>query len=235
MPRKETTIKKEAITKGNHKKIKEFLSDADRTKFKSRVPDLDLQTTGSSELASHPVTSSIGTSSSTSLQASSSTPFSYSHEMFHQPLYPMNTSSPMPSYFYGSPYSPYTPFVMNSNAGASSSHEQHPFFLTFVKGNISRCVGCGLKTLKQANGKLYDPPGDICVQHKEHVVFKNPRSGNFQLSRDLRNVYYHAKFCCITYKHPLFTSASLIISSDVKTKLSSVHTQYVFQEFGLTI
>ena len=40
-------------------------------------------------------------------------------------------------------YAIFSPFPTGS-AGLSKNDKQ-PFFLTFVKGNISRCAGCGLK------------------------------------------------------------------------------------------
>ena len=104
-----------------------------------------------------------------------------------------------------------------------------PFFLTFVKGNISRCAGCG-KDLRALDGKPHPPPADLCIQHKE-FIFENPHTTVKQQSQEQRNVYYHA-FRCVQTKceHP-----RVIVQPDVKTKLSAVHIQHLMAEFGLQI
>ena len=53
----------------------------------------------------------------------------------------------------GSKCTIFSPFPTGS-AGLSQDDKQ-PFFLTFVKGNISRCAGCGLKDLRQIDGRPY--------------------------------------------------------------------------------
>ena len=40
----------------------------------------------------------------------------------------------------------------------------------------------------RGDGKPLPPPDDLVVQHKEYVLLQNPKSGIFQLSRELRNV-----------------------------------------------
>ena len=82
----------------------------------------------------------------------------------------------------------------------------------FVKGNISRCSGCGQRNLRGVDGKPKQPPYDLCLQHKEYVIFENPHTGMHQLSSDLRNVYYHAfsRVCYpeIRYLQPHYTCES---------------------------
>ncbi len=76
-------------------------------------------------------------------------------------------------------------------AGARSNtiDPNHLFWILTVSGNISRCQGCAGKILRAADGKPLPPP---VLQHKEQVLFQNPKTGTFQLSHDFRNVYYHA-------------------------------------------
>ena len=45
-----------------------------------------------------------------------------------------------------------------------------PFMLMFIKGNISRCAGCGRKDLRNSTGKVHPPSGDLCLLHKEFVT-----------------------------------------------------------------
>ena len=74
------------------------------------------------------------------------------------------------------------------------------FWVHSVKGNISRCTGCAQRDLRAVNGKPHPPPHDLCLQHKEQVLFENPKTGCYQMSRDRRNVYYHAQLACVQRK-----------------------------------
>ena len=79
------------------------------------------------------------------------------------------------------------------------------FWVMMISGNISHCQGCSGKILRGGDGKPLPPPDDLVMQHKEYyVLFQNPRSGVFQLSRYLRNVYYHPYLSCIRSKFPSF-------------------------------
>jgi len=104
------------------------------------------------------------------------------------------------------------------------THCSLSFPIVFVKGNISRCTGCGVCNLRSEDGKPHPPPYDLCLQHKEYVVFANPRTDSHQISSDLRNVYYHAHKRCVEIKHPKFDPATdLKIYNDVKNLHSVVH------------
>ena len=67
-----------------------------------------------------------------------------------------------------------------------SSIDKDVFYLQFVRGNISRCNGCGKRDLRGEDGKPRLPPYDLCIQHKEHVLFENPHTGTYQMSVDLK-------------------------------------------------
>ena len=47
--------------------------------------------------------------------------------------------------------------------------------------------------MRDASGKPLPSPNDLVIQHKEQVMFNNPNTGKYQLSRDYKNVYYHAR------------------------------------------
>ena len=94
-----------------------------------------------------------------------------------------------------------------------------PFILTFVKGNISRCAGCGRKDLRDTNGKVHPPPWDLCLLHKEFVTFENPHTGARQKSLERRNVYYHARKACLL---ETFDQPKVVVQSEVRVKLSAV-------------
>ena len=76
------------------------------------------------------------------------------------------------------PYSPfvYAPFSIGTTP-SQKVPQQMPFWIVFIKGNISRCAGCGLRNLKNTDGSPLQPPSDICLQHKEYVLFENPHTG----------------------------------------------------------
>ena len=158
---------------------------------------------------------------------------------------PMNTYGNTYGYFanyghsnYFSPVPP--PLVAYDSLCSSSSSDrpsqlvqekspvQTPFWVCFAKGNISRCNGC-----KNKIGRL-PAPEDIVLQHKERVLFLNPHTGIYQLSRDARNVYYHMSSGCVCPHFSDF-NADVHIRVDRATRdiLSDVHLQHVFNEFEL--
>lgn len=93
------------------------------------------------------------------------------------------------------------------------------FWLPLVRGNILRCNGCGKHYLRGEDGRPKPPL----------VLFENPHTGMYQMSVDLRNVYYHARLQCV----PPLQSRKLKISQEVKSKLSKVNFAYLLGEFGL--
>jgi len=128
-----------------------------------------------------------------------------------------------------------------SSAQATSSMQQsstidsnYLFWITVVCGNISRCQGCTDKILRDPNGKPLPPPDDIVLQHKEQVLFNNPNTGLFQLSKDHRNVYYHARKSCVSKKYPTFqASVHCRISEQTLQALNQTHLDYLAKEFGI--
>ena len=116
-----------------------------------------------------------------------------------------------------------------------STSTETPFWLMFVKGNITKCTGCGKRSLRRDNGKPHASPNDLCIQHKEHVLFENPYTGNFQMSKDLRNVYYHTNSSCVRTKYPQFNpQMDLKVSREIRAKLTRAHFQLLLQQFGLS-
>ena len=116
---------------------------------------------------------------------------------------------------------------------ASLSNIVDPFWIVPLFGNVSRCQGCSEKIMRTLDGKPLPAPDDLIVQHKEHVLFPNPKTGLFQLSHDLRNVYYHLKIECIRKKFPSFNPVQhLHLSNTVLPNLTTVHCQYLTHEFN---
>ena len=108
------------------------------------------------------------------------------------------------------------------------------FWVMFLVGNISRCQGCGGKIERGPDGKVLPPPNDLVLQHKERVICQNPRSGNFQLSCDLRNVYYHPRLLCLQRKFSAFQPKEHIRASNlVFARLTSKHIDHLKTEFAI--
>ena len=111
-----------------------------------------------------------------------------------------------------------------------------PFWLVFIFGNVSRCNGCKGRIVRDANKKPLPPPDDIILGHKEYIVFHNPRSGNFEQSREQRNVYYHPWRTCIAPHFFNFDAQQHIMITDpVKAKLTSMHKDFLLREFGVVV
>lgn len=125
----------------------------------------------------------------------------------------------------------YSPMQITQEGSGNRQTDDSTFFLLFVKGNISRCAGCGKRDLRGVDGKPHPPPDDLCLQHKEYVVFENPRTGSYQQSRDLRNVYYHVRKTCLQLKFP---RPHIIVSQDIKSRLLTIHRNHVLHQFGLS-
>ena len=79
-------------------------------------------------------------------------------------------------------------------------------------------------------------PYNLCLQHKEHVLFENPHTGLHQLSTEQRNVYYHALQKCVLLKFKNFNPRTQVkVSGDIRNRLTATHLNYIMQEFGLAV
>ena len=113
---------------------------------------------------------------------------------------------------------------------SSESCVGQPFCVMFLNARILRCQGC--------RGKIeqgHPSPGDIVLQHKEYVLFQNPRTGNWQMSKDLRNTYYHPRLQCIAHLHQGFSSSEMLVRDDVRQNLNVTHVSHLNTEFVLVL
>ena len=72
-----------------------------------------------------------------------------------------------------------------------------PFCVIFLNAQILRCQGCRGK-IEQGQAS----PEGVVLQHKEYVLFQNPRTGSWQMSKNMRNTYYHPQLNCVSRTHP---------------------------------
>ena len=115
-------------------------------------------------------------------------------------------------------------------SASSDSSVGQPFCVMFLNARISRCQGC-----KGRIEQGQPSPGDIVLQHKEHVLFQNPRSGAWQMSKELRNTYYHPRMGCIAPRHPGFSSSEIQVREDVREVLNHTHLSHLNSEFGFIL
>lgn len=131
---------------------------------------------------------------------------------------------------------PLTPQQPRNLPPSSRPLLETPFWVCFVRGNISRCNGCKGRIARNANGKPLPPLDNLVLRHQEYVLFQNPNTGTFQQSAQPRNVYYHPWKTCIAPYFANFQAAQHIrCDREVKLLLSPVHTQLLKAEFGVDI
>ena len=100
-----------------------------------------------------------------------------------------------------------------------------PFKLAFIRGNISVCFGC-----KQRYPNPINPPGDLCIMHREWRSFTLPGSSAPQ--SQFGNAYYHLHLPCIWSMWPQFDpQRHLIIPSAIATALLPAHKQALAASF----
>ena len=90
------------------------------------------------------------------------------------------------------------------------------------------------KSLEAKERNLLPPPDDLVLGHKERVLYQNPHSGRFELSRDKRNVYYHPwRTCVAPYFRDFRPRVHITIHENVRSKLLPAHKSFLKTEFGI--
>lgn len=111
-----------------------------------------------------------------------------------------------------------------------------PFWLVFIFGNVSRCNGCKGRISRGEDKKPLPPPDDIVFGHKEYIIYQNSKSGNFEQSREKRNVYYHPWRTCIAPHFCDFDATRHItVPESVSEKLTSIHRAFILKEFSVYV
>jgi len=104
-------------------------------------------------------------------------------------------------------------------------HGPNPYTLSFIKGNISMCIGCHNRyTNKQ-------PPNDLCIKHQEWRQF-TPQGTDSPQSK-FSNVYYHCRPECVWLRCPDFVPPQLEVPDEVQEQLSPIHKAHLASVFGL--
>ena len=101
----------------------------------------------------------------------------------------------------------------------------NPFFLCFIKGNISVCTGC-----KNHYPKNAQPPDNLCIKHQEWREFTP--AGCETAQSKFSNVYYHCKLQCVWLRCTNFVPAH-VDTTEIKDQLTDTHKQYLAAQFGI--
>lgn len=211
---KKPSSRRKSSSKKTTAAVKDVVASADHLKRTKRTPVSTAATTQANSIIS-----TQPPSNPSQQMTSHSLTHSYDSTVF-APYASINTLSTGVNLSTATP-----PPLIHYSPGSSSVGQ--PFSVMFLNARISRCQGCRGQIMQGLPA-----PDDVVIQHKEHVLFQNPNSGNWQLSRDLRNTYYHP---CISPKHPGFNNSELLISPEVRRMLNPSHLSLFHSEFGLLL
>lgn len=147
-----------------------------------------------------------------------------------QSISPLHPHAPIPLSMTSPPIQQYEsqPSVPMTSPSLQQYQSQPPgddHFKVYLKtGNISVCNGCRSK---------FGTSDNIVVQHKEFRSYTNPHTGS--PASKLGNAYYHLSRKCIEKKFGRHVSINIVVTDDVKPKLTSVHKEILSQEFLITL
>ncbi|EJD74412.1 hypothetical protein LOAG_18272 [Loa loa] len=107
-------------------------------------------------------------------------------------------------------------------------HNDEPFSVVFLldqRVGIVQCASCGVDFSRQPQ-----PPEDLVLEHVER--FWNQRTCAYS-TQQMQKKYIHARLECVLARYEYFTTLDfLVISDDVRMRLTNVHQQHLSIEFG---
>lgn len=115
-----------------------------------------------------------------------------------------------------------------------SQDDLNPCVLKFVSGNIRVCQSCRA-SLRSSDGSLQSPPRDLCVAHLGRRQYWNSTTNEWCVPSRETNSHYCASVVCIQYSFPNFVPSSLVVSEDIRSKLNTIHKNYLLKEFTLSL
>ena len=152
--------------------------------------------------------------------ATAQPPFSSPPRYHHYPASPGYDSA-----VYNTVVPPYPAYPYPYRSPNVSSLSYNPYFVCFIKGNISTCYGCNNRYPKSPS-----PPNDMCLRHQEWRQF-TPQGKDMPQTK-YSNAYYHCNPVCVWHRNPEFIPSS-IVASEIEDQLSSVHKAHLTSAFGL--
>uniref|UniRef100_A0A915PLL6 Uncharacterized protein n=1 Tax=Setaria digitata TaxID=48799 RepID=A0A915PLL6_9BILA len=110
-------------------------------------------------------------------------------------------------------------------------HNDEPFSVVFLLDQhvgIVQCASCGVDFSRQPQ-----PPEDLVLEHVER--FWNQRTCSYS-TQQMQKKYIHARLECVLARYEYFTTLDfLVISHDVRMRLTNVHQQHLSIEFGCSL
>lgn len=107
-------------------------------------------------------------------------------------------------------------------------HNDEPFSVVFLLDQhvgIVQCASCGVDFSRQPQ-----PPEDLVLEHVER--FWNQRTCTYS-TQQMQKKYIHARLECVLARYEYFTTLDfLVISHDVRMRLTNIHQQHLSIEFG---
>ncbi|VDN03545.1 unnamed protein product [Thelazia callipaeda] len=107
-------------------------------------------------------------------------------------------------------------------------HNDEPFSVVFLLDQnvgIVQCASCNVDFSRHPQ-----PPEDLVLEHVER--FWNQRTGSYS-TQQMQKKYIHARLECVLARYEYFTTLDfLLISHDVRMRLTNVHQQHLNMEFG---
>lgn len=116
------------------------------------------------------------------------------------------------------------------------NEDNEKYGIVFVKDTTAfRCYGCKGAIRKDGKSSPPPPPFDIFVTTKTYRHYreksKDGKPGILHIKTNKENVYYHPQITCIG-KSQAEVAEKLMVSEHVKFRLSSVHKNLIWNEFG---
>ena len=94
------------------------------------------------------------------------------------------------------------------------------------------CQGCRGGYHRNIDGSSLPPPHDIIIGHFDQQEFQDRVTGLRRLSKETC-LHFHPSIPCIIAKYPTFQVNQLVIPPAVMTKLTSIHKQFLKENFNL--
>ena len=148
---------------------------------------------------------------------------------------------------YSSKHSPY-PIVVNNGLGnvqlipsgvsgnsntlsqsglSAAPVNTNPFFLKVISGNITMCLGCR-SSLRNSSDAIPLPPYDLAIERFERRSYQD-KTGTMQTPKCKQAAHYHLNLECVR------AHLSLVVSQDIKDKLTSTHREFLRLVFGVVV
>lgn len=121
--------------------------------------------------------------------------------------------------------------VVGPSPAASVAPNINPFFVRIIQGNIRMCQGCRT-SLRNVDGSIPLPPYDLAVARYEKRSYRD-KFGELHTPQREQAVHYHIKLLCIRSSCADFVPASLVVPTNVRSKLTPSHKEYLRLIFGI--